>query len=160
MLLVMITNKNENWHNITVIKKSRLFSGMTASHDDIKTVFHSFITIKKSNSFQDVFENPETCKKSLPSNEKKTLKYNHGGKYINHSFIIYLDFACLIENENDLSSKTVKTSKNIPTRFSVLTHCLFGTNYNKISYHRSEDCIKKSFERFGKKGLVGINLMN
>ena len=50
----MIIIENENWHNITVIKESKLFNGIAASHGDIATVFHSFIIIKKLNSLEDV----------------------------------------------------------------------------------------------------------
>ena len=45
-------------------------------------------------------------------------------------------------NNPDLSS-TTKINQHVPSGYSIFTNCTFDKSYNKLSYYRGEDCMKR-----------------
>ena len=98
--------------------------------------FHSYSTKEKLKKHQNVCENHNYCYVEMPEEDNKMLKYNHGEKSMNVSFIIYADLKSLLENTNSChnipeKSSTTKINKHTPSGYSLFTHCSFDTT--KIS---------------------------
>ena len=83
----------------------------------------------------------------MPKEDNKTLKYNHGEKYMKVSFIIYAGVDCLLEKINTYhnspkKSSTTKMNKHTPSGYSLFTNCSFDTTKNKFDYYRGKNCMK------------------
>ena len=76
------------------------------------------------------------------------IKYNHGKKSMKVPFIIYADLQLFFKkmntcNNNPKKLPISKINKHTPSRYSLLTHCSFGTAKNRLDYYRGETCMKK-----------------
>ena len=65
----------------------------------------------------------------MPEEYNKTLKYNEGEKSIKSPYISYADLECLLEkmntcHNNPEKSSTTKTSKHIPSGYSLFSHLI------------------------------------
>ena len=72
----------------------------------------------------------------MPSEDTKILEFNQYQKSNKASFIIYADFACIIEKtdgckNNPENSSTLKVSEHIPSGFSMSTISSFKSIENK-----------------------------
>ena len=45
-------------------------------------------------------------------------------------------------NNPELSS-TTKINQHVPSGYSIFTNCTFDKSYNKLSYYKGEDCMKR-----------------
>ena len=62
-------------------------------------------------------------------------------------FIIYADFESLLEkikicHNNPEKVSATKINGNMPSGYSLLTHCSLDTTKNKFNYHRSQYCME------------------
>ena len=62
-------------------------------------------------------------------------------------FIIYADFESLLEkikicHNNPEKVSTTKINGNMPSGYSLFTHCSLDTTKNKFNYHRSQNCME------------------
>ena len=83
----------------------------------------------------------------MPKEDNKILKYNQEEKSIKVPFIIYADLECLLEKMNTCynnpeKSATTKINKHTPCGYSLITHCSFDEERNKLSHYRGEDSMK------------------
>ena len=150
VILLMISN-GENWHYLAVKSLSRLLRGINSNHDGdyyCLNCFHSYRTENKLNVHKKVCENRNYCKIEMPSNDNNFIRYNQGEKSLKLPFVIYADLECILKkistcyNNPDLSS-TTKISQHVPSGYSIFTNCIFDKSYNKLSYYRGEDCMKR-----------------
>ena len=80
----------------------------------------------------------------MPDKDNNILKY-HSGE--NHSFIMYVDVECLLENistchKDPIKSSAIKINKHTPSGYSLFTYCSFENTKNKLSHYRGENCMK------------------
>ena len=79
--------------------------------------------------------------------EDKTLKYNHGEKFMKVPFIIYANLESLLKkmktcHNNPEKSSTTKINNHTPSGYSLFTHCSFDTTKNKLYYYTGKNCMK------------------
>ena len=150
VILLMISN-GKNWHYLAVKSLSRLLRGITSNHDGdyyCLNCFHSYRTENKLNVHKKVCENRNYCKIEMPSNDNNFIKYNQDEKSLKLPFVIYADLECILKkistcyNNPELSS-TTKINQHVPSGYSIFTNCTFDKSYNKLSYYRGEDCMKR-----------------
>ena len=150
VILLMISN-GKNWHYLAVKSLSRLLRCITSNHDGdhyCLNCFHSYRTENKLNVHKKVCENHNYCKIEMPSNDNNFIRYNQGEKSLKLPFVIYADLECILKkistcyNNPDLSS-TTKVNQHIPSGYSIYTSCTFNKSYNKLSYYRIKDCMKR-----------------
>ena len=69
---------------------------------------------------------------------KRTIKYNHGEKFMKVPFIIYADLESLLEKistrYNNPKNSTTKINKHVPFGYSLFTYCSFDTRKNMLDY--------------------------
>ena len=147
VILLMVSN-GKNWHYLAVKSLSRLLRGITSNHDGdyyCLNCFLSYRTENKLNVHKKVCENRNYCKIEMPSNDNNFIKYNQGEKL---PFVIYADLECILKNIStcynspELSS-TTKINQHVPSGYSIFTNCTFDKLYNKLSYYRGADCMKR-----------------
>ena len=81
-------------------KSSALLRGITSNHvGDFYCIncFHSLNTKSRLKKHVSVWKDHDYCYKEMPKKDNKVLRYNHGGKSIKASFIIYADMDSLLE---------------------------------------------------------------
>ena len=91
----MITD-GKIWHYFAVKSLSALPKGITSKHDGdfyCLRCLYLYRTVKH----YDVCNDHDHCYVEMPKKDNKTLKYNHGEKYMKVSFIIYADMESLLE---------------------------------------------------------------
>ena len=84
----------------------------------------------------------------MPTEDNKTLKYNHGEKSLKAPFTIYTDLECLLIKEqscqsNPKESYTERNAKHEPSGYALSLICSFNSNENKHNVYRGRDCIAK-----------------
>ena len=110
VVLLMITN-GEKWHYIALKSEraddgfnrpirslSRLFRGITSSHDGdfyCLNCLHSFWTDNALKRHERLCDNNDYCNVEMPTQFSKTWKYNHGEKSLRTPFAIYADICNL-----------------------------------------------------------------
>ena len=82
-----------------------------------------------------------------PTEDNKTLKYNHEEKSVKAPFTIYADLGCLVIKEqssqnNSNESHTERKAKHEPLGYSLSLISTFDKTKNKHSVYRGKDCIK------------------
>ena len=76
----MITDNNENWHYLAVIKISRLFREITSNNNGelyCLNCMHSFRTDNALKKHERLCDNHDYCQLAMSSKNKNILKYNH-----------------------------------------------------------------------------------
>ena len=90
---------------------------------------------------------------------KKVLKYDHGGKYMKHLFLIFAELECFLEkisfsleflfekispyHNNFEKLSTTKINKHTPSGCSMFTHCSFDATKNNLDCYRGKDCVER-----------------
>ena len=112
-----------------------------------------FITTKRRlKKHKRTCEDHDFCHVNIPNEDNKILKYNHGEKSLQVSFIMYADLKCLVGKidtcqNNNGNSYTEKKAKHTPSGYLLVTWCSFDESKIEVSYYRGKDCI----EMFTKK---------
>ena len=81
VILLMITDKDENWHYLTVKSISALLKRITSNHvGDFYSLncFHSYGTENKLKKYEKLCKDHDHCYVKMPDDDKKILKYNPG----------------------------------------------------------------------------------
>ena len=83
----------------------------------------------------------------MPKEDDKILQYNHGGKSMKTTFIIYADLESLLEKRNTChnnlqKSATTKINIHTPSSYSLFKNYSLDTTKNKLDYYRGKNCMK------------------
>ena len=98
VVLLKITNDDENWHYLAVKSTSKLLNGITSMHNGdfyCLSCFHSYRTKNKLITHVKICKDYDFCDVKMPNENNKILKYNPGEKSLKVPFIIYEDLECL-----------------------------------------------------------------
>ena len=72
----------------------------------------------------------------MPKEDVKILKHIHGEKSMKVSFIIYADLESLFEkmrtHHNNPEKSTTKINKDMPSGYSLFTHCPCDKTKNRL----------------------------
>ena len=102
VILLMITH-GKKWHYLAVKSLSALFRRITSKHDGdfyCSNCLQSNTIENKLKKHKKVCKNHDYCCVEMPEKYDKTLKYNHGEKYMKVPFIIYAE--SLLEDHHQL----------------------------------------------------------
>ena len=118
VVLLMITDNNENWHYLAVKSISRLFRGIASNHDGdfyCLNCMHSFRTDNALKKHDRLCDNHDYCNIVMPSKDKNILKYNSGEKSLNVANLIYFDLESLPIKNNSTQNNPEHsyTEKNL-----------------------------------------------
>ena len=150
VVLLMITD-GEKWHYTAVKRLSRLLREVTGNNNGdfyCLNCVHSYRTENKLEKHKKICENHDYCHVEMPNEDDKIIKYNQGEKSIRSPFIIYADLECLLEKisscyNNFEESSTTEINKDMPSGYSLFTHCSFDKTKNKLDYYRGDNCMEK-----------------
>ena len=99
VILVMITDKGENWHYLAVKTLSRLLRRITLNHHGdfyCLNCLHSYRTKESLEKHEKVCKDHDYCYVKMPDEDKKILKCNPGDKPLKVPFVIYADWEYLL----------------------------------------------------------------
>ena len=85
VILLMITNDNENQHYLAVKGFSKLLKGITSNHDGdfyCLNCFHSYRTNNKLKKHKKACKDHDYCCVKMPKEDERRSKYNLGEKFI------------------------------------------------------------------------------
>ena len=150
VVLLMITDGNNNWHYLAVKSIPRLLRKITSNHNgDFQCLncFHPYTTEKKLKKHERICKDHDFCNVKMPDENNKTLKHNPGEKSLKHLFTIYADLECLLEkvdacHDNPEKSYTEKKAKHKPSGYSLVTCCSFDKTKTAWNYYTGKDCIE------------------
>ena len=111
VMLLIITDSDNNWHYLAVKNISRLLRGITSNHDGdfyCLNCFHSYATKKRLKKHERICRDHDFCYLKMPDENNKILKYIQGEKLLKVPFIIYADLECLLQK--------IDTCKNNPEK--------------------------------------------
>ena len=85
---------------------------------------HSFLTDNALKKHERLCNNNDYCHGEMPTEDNKTLKYNHGEKSLKVPFTIYADLECLLIKQqscqnNPNESYTERKTMNEPWVYSM-----------------------------------------
>ena len=103
VILLMITD-GKKWHHLPVKKLSARLRRVASKHDGdfyCLNCFHSYTTKNKPEKDYSVLKNHAYCYVEMPTEDSKTLKYNHSMKV---PFLIYADLESLREKKSTCHS--------------------------------------------------------
>ena len=149
LILLMISN-GEYWHYLTVKNLPGLLRGITSNHKKdfyCLNCFRSYRTKNKLEEHKKRCENHNYCNVEMATKDNNIIKYNQGEKSIKLPFV-YAGLECLVEKistcqNNPRELSTTEINKNVPSDYSLFTHCSFDKTKNKLGYYKGEDCMKK-----------------
>ena len=125
---------------------SALLRGITSNHKGdfyCLSCFHSYTTKNKLKKHENDY-----CFVEMPNEDNKILKYNHGEKSMEVSFIIYADLESSLEKMSTChnipkNSWATKINKHTPSGYSLFTFSSFDLTENKLDFYRGKDCMEK-----------------
>ena len=104
----------KTWHYLTVKRLSALFREIISKHEEnfyCLNCLHLCRTENKLKKHYEICKNHDYCYVEMPKEDNRILKYNHGEKYMEVSFIIYADLESLLEK--------MRTYYNNPEKLST-----------------------------------------
>ena len=121
VILLMISNREKQWHYLAVKKLSALLRGITSKNNgDFYRLncLHFFRTKSQLESRKKVRENKDFCNVIMPSEDNKMLEFNQHKKSDKAPVIICAALECIIEKtdgckNNPENSSTTKVNKHI-----------------------------------------------
>ena len=102
VILLMITDKNNRWHYLTVKTLTALFRGITSRNNEdfyCLNCFHSYRTLNKLKKHERVCNNHDYCHIDMPKEHEK-IKYLPGERSLKAQFIAFVDLECLLKKRN------------------------------------------------------------
>ena len=95
-------------------------------------------------------DNNDCCNVEMPKEFNKTLKYNHGEKWLKTTFVIYANLECLLIKQqscqnNPNESYTERKAMREPFGYSLDLVISFNSIQKKHSFYRRKDCIKRFY---------------
>ena len=112
VILLIITDSDNNWHYLAVKNISRLLRGITSNHNgDFYCVncFLAYTTEKRFEKHERMCKDHDFCYVKMPDENNKILKHNLGGKSLKVPFIIYFDLECLLGKIDIYQNNTEKS---------------------------------------------------
>ena len=111
--------RTANGFNRPIKSLSRSFRGITANNNGC---LHSFRTDNALERHERLCDNNYYCYGEMPTEDNKTLKYNHGEKSLKAPFKIYADLEVLLMKEkscqnNTKESYTERKAKHEPSGY-------------------------------------------
>ena len=106
-------------------------------------------------------ENNDYCSVEMPT-QFKTLRCNHGEKWLKTPFVIYADLECLLLKQQLCQSKpndsyTERKAIHEPCGYALNLVCSFDSKQNKRSFYRGKDCIKRFYYDLKELGTKVVN---
>ena len=149
--LLMITDRTNNWHYLSIKNLSGLLRGITSNHNGdfyCLNCLHSYRTKSKLKKHGKICKNHDFCHLKMPDVDNNILESKPGKKSLKSAFIIYADLECLLSkmntcNNNPNKSYTTAKALHKPSGYSLLTSCSFYKSENKQTYYRGKDCMKR-----------------
>ena len=148
--LLMISNeKGTIWHYTAIKSIPALLHGITSKHNGdyyCLNCFRSYRTAKKLAEHEDLCNNNDFCLVKIPEDKNKFISSTPGKNTLKNPFIIYADIECLLklistcDNGAD-NSFTIKTSKHIPSGYSMLISHAYDKTKSTQSVYSGEDCM-------------------
>ena len=133
-----------------VEKFSALLGGITSNHvGDFYCLncLHSYRTEDKLKKRENICRNKGYCYIEMPKEDNKVLKYNHGEKSVKRPFVIYAELEYLLTkmstSHNNPEKSSTTENKNIPSGYSMFTHCSFDATKNKLDCYRGKGCVER-----------------
>ena len=95
-------------------------------------------------------DNNDCCNVEMPKQFNKTLKDNHGEKWLKTPFVIYGNLECLLIKQqscqnNPNESYTERKAMHEPFGYSLDLVSSFNSIQNKHSFYRRKDSIKRFY---------------
>ena len=165
IILLWKVNPQLTGYNRPVISLSRLLRGITSNHiGDFYCLgcLHSFPASNVLKKHERLCDNHDYCHLKMPTEDNKTLKYNHGEKPLKAPFTIIADLECFLIKEqsrqNDpRKSYTEKRAKYEPLGCSLSLICPFDAAENRHYFYRRKDCIENFWKKLKELGTEIIN---
>ena len=150
VILLMITDGDNNWHYLAVTRIFGLLRGKTSNHYGDFYCLNCFRPYSTENSFKEhekICYDHKYCFPKMPDAENNILKSKPGKKSLKQAFVICADLECLLLkintcNNNPNKSYTIKKFLRKPSGYSLLTCCSFDKSENKQTYYRGRDSMK------------------
>ena len=165
IILLMITDNNNNWHYFSIRNISGLLRGITSNDNGdfyCLNCFHLYRTKKKLKNYERICRDHVFCYVKIPDEDKKILKYIPGEKSLKVSWIIYADLEFLLKKmdacqNNPEKSYTEKKAKHIPSGYFLATCCSLGKSTNEKKYYRGEYCMEMFCNDLENQAMKRIN---
>ena len=125
-------------------------------------VYIHFELIMHLRDMKDNNDNNDCCNVEMRKQFNKTLKYNHGEKWLRTPFVIYANLECLLIKQqscqnNPNESYTERKAMHEPFGYSLDLVSWSDSKQNKHSFYRGKDCIKKFCSDLKELGTKIIN---
>ena len=164
-ILLMISNREKQWHYLAGKGFSTLLRGITSKNNGdfyCLNCLHSFRTKNKLKPHKRACENKDFCNVNMPSDDTKIVEFSQYQKSVTAPFIFYADLEGIKEKtdrckNNPENSSTAKVSKDIPSGFSMSTMSSFISIENKNDVYRGKDCMKRFCEFLKEHTMKIIN---
>ena len=105
----------------------------------------------------------QICLVKMPEDKNKFIASTHGKNTLKNPFIIYADIECLLkpistcDNSAD-NSFTIKTSKHVPSGYSILVSHAYDKTKNIQSVYSGKDCMDVFCQDLNEKVNTIINI--
>ena len=165
--LLMISNeKSTIWHYTAIKSIPALLRGITSKNNGdfyCLNCFRSYRTAKKLAVNEDLCNNNDFCLIKMPEDKNKFISSTPGKNTLKNPFIIYADIECLLkpistcDNSAD-NSFTIKTSKHVPSGYSILVSHAYDKTKNIQSVYSGKDCMDVFCQDLNEKVNTIINI--
>ena len=120
-----------------------------ALHHYCLNSFRSYRTAQKLTEHDTLCNNNDFCLVKMPEEKNKFISSTSGKSTLKNPFIIYADTECILtpintrdNNANNANSSfTIKTSKHIPSGYSLLVSHSYDKTLNKQTIYLGKDCM-------------------
>ena len=165
--LLMISNeKGTIWHYTAIKSLPALLHGITSKHKGdyyCLNCFRSYRTAKALAEHEDLCNNNDFCLVKMPEDKNKFISSTAGKNNLKNLFIIYADIECLLkpistcDNTRD-NSFTIKTSKHVPSGYSMLVSHAYDKTENIQSVYSGKDYMDVFCQDLNEKVNTIINI--
>ena len=163
VILLMISNKQNEHPYIAVKSLKRLCRGITSNHDGdfyCLNCLHSFRTDDRLKEHARLCESHEPFEPIMPNEGKNIIRYNWGEKSLPVANIIYFDLEVLQMNNDSCSNNPRRsyTERKVTHEVCGYSFNLVRTyNKNILKTYRGKDCMEKFTEDLNTLAMKIIN---
>ena len=146
----MIPNeKSTVWHYTAIKSIPALLRGIKSKNNGdfyCLNCFRYYKTAKKLAENEDLCNNNDFCLVKMLEDKNEFISSTPGKNTLKNPFIIYADIECSLkpistcDNSAD-NSFTIKTSKHVPSGYSILVSHAYDKTKNTQSVYSGKDCI-------------------
>ena len=166
--LLMISNEEEGaiWHYTAITSIPALLRGITSKHngaDYCLNCFSSSRTAKKLAEHQQLCNSNDFCLVKMPKEKNKFISSTPGKNTLKNPFTIYADIECILKPiitcDNSMDNSFInKTSKHVPSGYSMLVSHAYDKKLNTESVYSGKDCMDVFCYHLNKKVNTIINI--